>query len=94
MAEFMQSDVQYVDVGDKILFKKAPRYADRLDRFYDVLRDVHKKCFPDWRFGQLMSNFFGWLYSEKGIDLFFPEETQMIEYIKEYAQSHSKWYHD
>lgn len=94
MAEFMQSNVQYVDVGDKILFEKAPRYADRLDGFYDVLKDVHKKYFPDWRFGQLMSNFFGWLFSEKGIDLFFPEEPQMLEFIKEYAQSHSKWYCD
>lgn len=57
MAEFVQSNVQHVDVGDKILFEKAPRYADRLDGFYDVLRDVHKKHFPDWRFGQLMTNF-------------------------------------
>ena len=86
MAEFVQSDVQCVDVGDKILFEKAPRYADRLDRFYDVLRDIHKEHFPDWRFGQLMTNFLGWVYSEKKIDPFFPEEDEMLEYIKEYCE--------
>ena len=36
---------------------------------------------PDLRFGQLMSNFFGWLMQEKGVDLFFPEEDKMINYI-------------
>ena len=43
------------------------------------------------RFGQLCSNFFGWLMSEKKIDLFFPEEDSMIEYFKEYANKNSMW---
>ena len=34
-------------------------------------KELHKKYFQDWRFGQLCSNFFGWLMSEKGCDLFF-----------------------
>ena len=29
--------------------------------------------------------FFGWLVSEKKVDLFFPEEEQMIKYIREFA---------
>lgn len=62
------------------------RSPDRLDTFYDGLKDIHKKYFCDWRFGQFCSNFFGWLYGEKGIDLFFPEENEMLEYIKEYAR--------
>ena len=41
------------------------RNPNRLDNFYFQLREIHKTQFPDWRFGQLMSNFFGWLYSEK-----------------------------
>ena len=40
---------------------------------------------PDWRFDQLCSNFFGWLVSEKKVDLFFSEEEQMIKYIREFA---------
>lgn len=62
------------------------RQADRLDTFYDELKSIHKQYFCDWRFGQLCSNFFGWLMSEKKVDLFFPEEDKMIEYIREYAE--------
>lgn len=61
------------------------RDPNRLDSFYSEMARVHKKKFPDWRFGQLCSNFFGWLHHEKGVDLFFPEENRMIEYFKEYA---------
>ena len=62
------------------------RNPNRLDDFYEQLKELHKERWPDIRFGQLCSNFFGWLYQEKGIDLFFPEEDQMLEYFKEYSQ--------
>ena len=62
------------------------RDPSRLDSFYDEMKKIHKESFPDWRFGQLCSNFFGWLMSEKGIDLFFPEEDKMIDYFREYAE--------
>lgn len=61
------------------------RNPNRLDNFYFQLREIHKAQFPDWRFGQLMSNFFGWLYETKKIDLFFPEEDKMLDYFKEFA---------
>lgn len=61
------------------------RDPNRLDSFYFQLREIHKTKFPDWRFGQLMSNFLGWVYSEKKIDPFFPEEDKMLEYFKEFA---------
>lgn len=61
------------------------RDPNRLDSFYTEMCRIHKEKFPDWRFGQLCSNFFGWLMQEKRKDLFFPEETQMLEYFKEYA---------
>lgn len=68
------------------------RNPNRLDDFYDEMKEIHKKSFPDWRFGQLMSNFLGWLYSEKGRDCFFPEEEEMIKYFREYANSTSPLY--
>lgn len=61
------------------------RNLDRLDMFYEDMRDIHKKCFPDWRFGQLMCNFLGWVYQEKKRDPFFPEEDEMIQFLKEYS---------
>ena len=65
--------------------RREIRPASRLDSFYDELKKIHKEHFCDWRFGQLGSNFFGWLASEEKVDLFFPEEEQMIKYIREFA---------
>jgi len=70
------------------------RDPNRLDKFYDEMKKIHKKSFPDMRFGQLMSNFFGWLFSEKKQDPFFPEENKMIEYFKEYANTVSYLYRE
>lgn len=62
------------------------RDPNRLDEFYDKLKELHKEFLPDIRFGQFCSNFFGWLYQEKKIDMFFPEENVMIKYIEEYCK--------
>ena len=62
------------------------RDPNRLDNFYDELKKMHKECVPDWRFGQLCSNFFGWLMQEKNMDLFFPEEDEILIYLKEYLK--------
>lgn len=70
------------------------RNPNRLDKFYDEMKEIHKNSFPDWRFGQLISNFFGWLYSVKGRDTFFPEEEDMIEFFREYANCMSPLYRD
>ncbi len=69
------------------------RDPNRLDDFYNKMTQLHKTCFPDWRFGQLMSNFFGWLYQTKQRDLFFPEESEMINLFEEYCQemNYSGW---
>lgn len=61
------------------------RNPERIDKFTSELNRIWKIYYPDWRFGQLCSNFFGWLISEQGIDLFFQEENQMIIYLKEYC---------
>ena len=59
------------------------RDPSRLDNFYEILHDIHKRSFCDWRFGQFMLNFLGWVQSNK-CDPFFPEEDKMMNYIKEY----------
>lgn len=61
------------------------RNPDRLDPFYTEMCRLHKANFPDWRFGQLMSNFLGWAMGTKGIDIFFPEEERMLELFKEFC---------
>ena len=65
------------------------RDPNRLNNFYETIKILHQACFPDLRFGQLMSNFFGWLMSEKKKDLFYPEENEMIEYFREYCKTYA-----
>lgn len=64
------------------------RDPNRLDNFYDEFKKVHKEEFCDWRFGQLISNFFGWaLGNNKISDIWFPEEKQWIDLLHEYVSS-------
>ena len=70
------------------------RDPERLYRFYSELTEIHRRSFPDWRFGQFMMNFLGWMQSNKNKDPFFPEEDKMLEYIKEYANTYSPWYRE
>jgi len=61
------------------------RNPDRLDNFYDEMKALHKKHFSDWRFGQLMSNFFGWVCETYKMDIFFPEEDKMLDWFYEFC---------
>lgn len=66
------------------------RDPERLEKFYEEIKKIHKDYFPDWRFGQLMMNF---LSSAKS-DPFFWEENRFIENLKEYAKANSAWKRD
>lgn len=61
------------------------RNLERIDVFTSELNRIWKKYFPDWRFGQLMSNFLGFVAGQKQTDIFFPEESEMLTYLKEYC---------
>ena len=61
------------------------RNPERIDAFTSELNRIWKKYFPDWRFGQLMSNFLGFVAGQKQTDIFFPEESEMLTYLKEYC---------
>ena len=57
------------------------RNPERLDIFYDKLKEIHKERFPDIRFGQLMVHIQNLLVST-GKDWFYLEENELIERIK------------
>lgn len=61
------------------------RDPNRLDDIYAEIARLHKEYLPDWRVGQLISNFVGWMYSEKHRDVFFPEEDEFMEYFTEFV---------
>lgn len=50
------------------------RKTERLDDFYETIKILHKKYFPDWRFGQLIHNFLSWC----GNDGFYLEDDHYI----------------
>lgn len=58
---------------------------ERIDDFTSELNRIWKTYYLDWRFGQFMSNFLGFVQSEKKRDPFFPEESEMLTYLKEYC---------
>lgn len=60
------------------------RDVNRLDKFYNELKQVHAKSFPDWRFGQLICNFINY-YG----DPFYLEEDIFLNKIKEFADEYS-----
>lgn len=59
------------------------RDPKRIDKFCDEFGSIWKDNVPDWRFGQLISNFEYWLKG-KEIDMFFPEEKEMLRLFKEF----------
>ena len=62
------------------------RDINRLDKFYDELKEFHKKNFPDWRFGQLIVNVFTEWQAKTNRDVFFPEEDEMIQIFRDYIE--------
>lgn len=59
------------------------RDINRLDNFYNELKEIHKEL-PDWRFGQLVMNFFGWFYEKYHRDAFYIEDFQILIYFKKF----------
>lgn len=76
----------------KIIYKEMIKTRDpnRIDVFTSELNRIWKTHFYDLRFGQFMSNFFGWVVYTKKTDIFFPEEIEMLTYLKEYCGEEDK----
>lgn len=62
------------------------RDKNRISVFTKELERVWMQCYPDLRFGQLMMNFLNYVALEHKRDPFFPEESEILKYLKEYAK--------
>lgn len=60
------------------------RDLNRLDTFYNELKEKHKNNIPDWRFGQFMMNFILWHQIHYKSDIFYLEENDLIMRVEEY----------
>lgn len=63
------------------------RDPKRIDAFMRKLTDYWKTYIPDWRFGQFMSNFLGFVVSETHRDIFFIEEKEMEELLDKFFKA-------
>ena len=60
------------------------RDINRLDIFYNEMKECHKKLL-DWRFGQLLMNFTSWYYQKYKQDFFYVEDNRLINSFKEFV---------
>lgn len=60
------------------------RNPNRIDAFCDTLKKIWH-VYPDWRFGQLMSNMLGDFVATTGRDIFYPEDDEMLEFFLEFV---------
>lgn len=66
------------------------RDANRIYKFCDKLAKMWMRA-PDQRFGQLMINFFGFVYEKSGQkDIWFIEEPEMEQYVEEFYKEVNK----
>lgn len=62
------------------------RDPQRIDPFIRKLADYWKANIPDWRFGQFMSNFLGFVACKTKQDIFFIEESEMEKLLDEFFE--------
>lgn len=62
------------------------RDPNRLDNFYDEMKKLHMEYFCDWRFAQMMWNYFKYSFDVRKQDPFFMEEDKFLSEFKEFCQ--------
>ncbi len=62
------------------------RDPKRLDTIYHFINGIHKAEFPDWRVGQFWMNFLSWYGAKHRTDVFYLEDTKILEAIDDFIQ--------
>ncbi len=64
------------------------RDPERITEFTNKLRSYWADRIPDWRFGQFISNFFGFIFSRTDYkDVFFIEDEEMSALLDDFFSS-------
>ena len=61
------------------------RDPNRLMDFYKEIEKEHRENLPDWRFSQMMLNFFTWHMKRYANDGFYLEEKIFLKHFKEFV---------
>ena len=70
------------------------RDPNRLETIYLIIKELHKKYFPDWRMMQLMNNFLSWYCDKYKTDGFYLEDTEFISKFKNFVREITGEYFD
>lgn len=70
-----------------------PRDINRIDPFLKEIGTIWKTKCPNWRFGQLMFNLQRVMETHR-TDIFFMEEDELLEYMKDWFDDEPKKRHD
>lgn len=60
------------------------RDPKRIKPFVKKLGEYWERDVPDWRFGQLMSNFMGFAWQQENRDIFFTEDDVMSHLLDKF----------
>ena len=87
---FPEEDEYLRDVEKWAMERTQPEWDGKVkfdSATYDKFRDLHKEYFPDWRFGQLIVNFFGCIPTSD-----FLGDKRLLKYLEQFA--HGERPHD
>lgn len=62
------------------------RRPERLDYFYEEMKNLHKDHFPDWREGQFLINFLEWVTVKKKKDPFYLETEEILMLLRDFIE--------
>ena len=62
------------------------RDPQRLDMYGYTIKELHKNNFPDWRIGQMITNFLNWYITTYHTDIFYIEDDMFVERFEKFIK--------
>ena len=62
------------------------RNPQRLDMYGYDIKELHKNNLPDWRIGQMITNFLSWHITTYKTDIFYIEDDMFVERFEKFIK--------
>lgn len=62
------------------------RDARKIPIIYTMINEAHKAVSSDLRVGQFLANFFGWIATEKGREIYYIKDEELVNMLEEYVK--------
>lgn len=67
--------------------RRALTNVDTLEDFYDELKEIHMKYFPDKRFGSFIVDVADWIQKTTSRGIGYIENVDLMRYINDYVKA-------